>query len=64
VAIKIGIPGMKMILNQLYGFGIRPRRPILPMTAEKGNGIMKNEDMMALFDFEAKLVLEAAHEAS
>jgi len=55
VAIKIGIPGMKMILNRLYGFGKNPRRPILPMSEEQAGLMLENPDLRALLDYEKSL---------
>ncbi|RDW91002.1 hypothetical protein BP5796_02167 [Coleophoma crateriformis] len=59
VAIKIGIPGMKMLLGRLFGYGGRPRRPILPMSQEKGDAIMASEALKVLLDYEAVLAKDA-----
>ncbi|KAH6666710.1 putative dihydrodipicolinate synthase [Halenospora varia] len=59
VAIKIGIPGMKMLLNKLFGYGNKPRRPLLPMSAEKGEEILAIKVLKVLMDFEAQLAAES-----
>jgi len=55
VAIKIGIPGMKMLLDRLYRFGRNPRRPLLPMSMQKGDVVMDHPDLKAILDFERSL---------
>ncbi|TVY84403.1 L-threo-3-deoxy-hexylosonate aldolase [Lachnellula suecica] len=55
VAIKIGIPGMKMLLNRLFGYGNKPRRPLMPMSVEKGDVVMNHKLMKELMAFEADL---------
>ncbi|KUJ15975.1 putative dihydrodipicolinate synthase [Mollisia scopiformis] len=55
VAIKIGIPGMKMLLNRMFGYGKNPRRPLMPITAEKRDLIMAEGVLKELVEFEKSL---------
>lgn len=50
---------MKMLLNKLFGYGNKPRRPLLPMSAEKGEEIMAIKVLKVLMDFEAQLAAES-----
>jgi 4-hydroxy-2-oxoglutarate aldolase len=55
LAMRIGIPGMHMILHNFYGYGLNPRLPLLPMTKEKGEEILASEALKALLSFENTL---------
>lgn len=44
-----------MLLNRLFGYGNKPRRPLMPMTAEKGDTIMGHKFVRELMVFEAEL---------
>lgn len=55
VALKIGIPGIKLMLNRLFGYSPLPRRPLLPMDESKGDEIMKAESIRSLLEFEESL---------
>ncbi|KAF4628240.1 hypothetical protein G7Y89_g9914 [Cudoniella acicularis] len=55
VAIKIGIPGMHWLLNQLFGYDKCPRRPLMPMSAERGNAVMAKKFVKDLMAFEEQL---------
>lgn len=55
VAIKIGIPGMHGLLHELFGYGPNPRRPILPMSAEKSVEILGKPEIQTLLHLEKNL---------
>ncbi|TVY22568.1 putative 4-hydroxy-2-oxoglutarate aldolase, mitochondrial [Lachnellula hyalina] len=55
VAIKIGIAGMKMLLNRLFGYENKPRRPLMPMSVEKGDAVMAHKLVRELIVFEVEL---------
>jgi 4-hydroxy-2-oxoglutarate aldolase len=46
---------MKMLLHRQFGYGEKPRRPLLPMSKEEGSGLLLNEYLTAVFDEEKKL---------
>lgn len=51
VALKLAIPGMKMIMNRLFGFGANPRLPIMPISKDKGDAVMSHPDLQILLAF-------------
>ncbi|EEA23371.1 hypothetical protein TMatcc_002231 [Talaromyces marneffei ATCC 18224] len=55
IALKIGISGMKKLLNQHFGYGDKPRRPLLPMSDEKANEFFASPFLKALLEAEAAL---------
>lgn len=46
---------MKMLLNRMFGYGKNPRRPLMPIAAEKGDLIMAESVMNDLIEFETSL---------
>lgn len=44
-----------MLLNRLFGYGNKPRRPLMPMVAEKGDAVMDHKLVKELMVFEAEL---------
>jgi 4-hydroxy-2-oxoglutarate aldolase len=55
LALKIGIPGMHAILHSMFGYGLNPRRPLMPMLMEKGEEMLASEQLKPLLDFENAL---------
>ncbi|KAH8895534.1 putative dihydrodipicolinate synthase [Thozetella sp. PMI_491] len=51
----IGIPGLKMLVSQRFGYGANPRRPLLAMKNEEGVALMKNKYIAQLLEEEAVL---------
>jgi len=54
-AASAGIREMKYALNKLYGYGVAPRRPLLPLKEEEGEKYMLV--LRELLDMEAELAL-------
>jgi hypothetical protein len=48
-----------MLLNRLFGYENKPRRPLMPMTVEKGDAIMALRFVKELMVFEAELQAKA-----
>ncbi|KAL3458400.1 putative dihydrodipicolinate synthase [Aspergillus heterothallicus] len=55
IALKIGIAGMKKVLNRRFGYGERPRLPLLPMTDSAVENVLENPYWKGLLELEAKL---------
>ncbi|KAL4954526.1 hypothetical protein BDW69DRAFT_183421 [Aspergillus filifer] len=55
IALKIGIAGMKKILNRHFGYGERPRLPLLPMTNAAVEQVFRNQHWNALLEKEDQL---------
>ena len=51
----IGISGMKAVLNQQFGYGIWPRRPLLPMQAQALERVLENGPLKQLMAYELEL---------
>lgn len=58
---KGNVPGMKYLLNKLFGYGKNPRRPLLPYPEAQGEEILKLPEIKELLELEAKLAKEAGH---
>ncbi|KAH8655316.1 putative dihydrodipicolinate synthase [Xylariales sp. PMI_506] len=58
VAQGIGIPGLKMLVHQRFGYCQNPRLPLLPMDDTIGTALMANEYIVKLLEEEAKLAEE------
>ncbi|KAI2708466.1 hypothetical protein CBS147332_6527 [Penicillium roqueforti] len=55
VALKIGIAGMKKLLHRQFGYGDKPRLPLLPMDDKVADTILSSPYLKALLDLEATL---------
>ncbi|KAL5335970.1 putative dihydrodipicolinate synthase [Aspergillus crustosus] len=55
IALKIGISGMKKILNRQFGYGERPRLPLLPMSDAAVEKVLENAYWKDLLEKEAQL---------
>ncbi|KAJ5387965.1 hypothetical protein N7509_010506 [Penicillium cosmopolitanum] len=55
VALKIGIAGMKKLLHRNFGYGDRPRLPLLPMDEKVADTVLSSPFLKALLDLEATL---------
>ncbi|KAJ9143798.1 putative Dihydrodipicolinate synthase [Pleurostoma richardsiae] len=55
IALKIGISGMKRLLNRQFGYGIRPRLPLLPMSDEKAEAVFSHKYLKELLELESTL---------
>ncbi|KAF2113896.1 putative dihydrodipicolinate synthase [Lophiotrema nucula] len=51
-AVPAGVRGMKYVLSRRHGYGIAPRRPLLPLGSEEGEGLMAQ--FKAMLDLENK----------
>ncbi|KAJ5991222.1 hypothetical protein N7499_011764 [Penicillium canescens] len=60
VALKIGIAGMKKLLHRHFGYGDRPRLPLLPMDDNVADAALSSPHLKALLDLEATLGREQA----
>lgn len=49
------IAGMKKLLHRHFGYGDKPRLPLLPMDDETADLALNNPFFMALLEFESKL---------
>ncbi|KAE9404110.1 putative dihydrodipicolinate synthase [Gymnopus androsaceus JB14] len=63
-ATKAGIPGMKSLLNALFGYGHLPRRPLLPVSQGSSKALIGQEAIEQILQEERKLELEAVQEPS
>lgn len=52
---KIGISGMKALLNRLFGYGIAPRRPLLPTKLQVVDKLLGQDSFKQLLQLETKL---------
>ncbi|OKL63407.1 hypothetical protein UA08_01770 [Talaromyces atroroseus] len=50
LALKIGIAGMKKLLNRHFGYGDKPRRPLLPMADDKAQAVFEDPFLTALLE--------------
>lgn len=50
---------MKRLLNRAFGYGILPRRPLLPMDDSKAEEIFSDVRLQRLLDLEATLTMGA-----
>ncbi|KAL2833861.1 putative dihydrodipicolinate synthase [Aspergillus cavernicola] len=57
IALKIGIAGMKKILSREFGYGERPRLPLLPMSDAAVAQVLENGYWKALLELENSLSL-------
>ncbi|KAL4966483.1 dihydrodipicolinate synthase family protein [Aspergillus stella-maris] len=55
IALKIGISGMKKILNRRFGYSERPRLPLLPMSDTAVEKVLENPHWKALLETEDQL---------
>ncbi|KAL4935245.1 hypothetical protein BDV06DRAFT_229007 [Aspergillus oleicola] len=55
IALKIGIAGMKKILTRRFGYGERPRLPLVPMTDAAVEKVLENPHWKALLEKEDQL---------
>ncbi|KAJ5153147.1 uncharacterized protein N7482_009625 [Penicillium canariense] len=55
VALSIGISGMKKLLHRRFGYGDRPRLPLLPMDDTVADAALSSPHLKALLDLEATL---------
>jgi 4-hydroxy-2-oxoglutarate aldolase len=53
--VAVGIPGTKWYLQKTRGYGGACRLPILPLSEEKGQGLLKDERINAFMEVEKKL---------
>lgn len=53
------IPGMKSLLNALFGYGHLPRRPLLPVSQGSSKALIGQEAIEQILQEERKLELEA-----
>jgi len=44
-----------MLLNRLFGYGNKPRGPLMPMSVAKGDAVMVSKFVRELMVFEAEL---------
>ncbi|KAH8655400.1 putative dihydrodipicolinate synthase [Xylariales sp. PMI_506] len=51
----IGIPGLKMLIHQRFGYSANPRRPLLPMANEVGAALMESKYIAAVMKEEQAL---------
>ncbi|KAF5358638.1 hypothetical protein D9758_007748 [Tetrapyrgos nigripes] len=54
-AAKPGIPGMKHLLSQVFGYGPLPRGPLLPLSEARGATLMQDPAIVEILEFEKKL---------
>lgn len=52
IQLKVGIPGMKKLLNRQFGYSALPRRPLLPMTDEEAVPMFSHEFLNKLIELE------------
>ncbi|KIW14814.1 hypothetical protein PV08_07599 [Exophiala spinifera] len=52
---RVGVSGMKAILEKQFGYGGRPRRPLLPMRDELLNALLKDDWLQRLLRYEASI---------
>lgn len=52
---KTGIAGAKWVLDQLEGYGGKPRRPLLPFDESDGKGKQLLEDLKEILEVEKSL---------
>lgn len=52
---KIGIAGMKALLNRSFGYGIAPRRPLLPTKLQVVDKLLSQDSFKQLLQLETKL---------
>ncbi|KAL2835354.1 putative dihydrodipicolinate synthase [Aspergillus pseudoustus] len=55
IALKIGIAGMKKVLHRRFGYGERPRLPLLPMADSVVEKVLDNPYWKELMELEANL---------
>ncbi|KAL4784164.1 putative dihydrodipicolinate synthase [Aspergillus varians] len=55
IALKIGISGMKKLLNRRFGYGERPRLPLLPMSDGAVEKVLENAYWKDLLETEEQL---------
>ncbi|KAH8695470.1 putative dihydrodipicolinate synthase [Talaromyces proteolyticus] len=55
IALKIGITGMKKLLNLRFGYGDKPRRPLTPMTEAKAKSVFEDQFFKNLLNYEASI---------
>ncbi|KZV63512.1 putative dihydrodipicolinate synthase [Peniophora sp. CONT] len=58
-ASNANIPGMKRLLNELFGYGYLPRRPLAPISDAKAEAFLGNQYIQAILDLERKMEVEA-----
>lgn len=51
----MGISGMKMLLNRLFGYGRNPRLPIMPMGKDTGSAFYSRSELRTLLELEISL---------
>jgi hypothetical protein len=54
-ATSIQVPGMKYLLNQVFGYSPMPRGPLLPLSEAKGASMMQDPAVVEILEFEKKL---------
>lgn len=52
---KIGVAGMKALLNSMFGYGGNPRRPLLPFSDQGLENLLQNSWMKQLVKYESEL---------
>ncbi|CAK7221794.1 hypothetical protein SBRCBS47491_004649 [Sporothrix bragantina] len=57
IQLKVGIPGMKKLLNKLFGYSALPRRPLLPMTDEEARPMFTHQYLNELLEREELLAV-------
>ncbi|KAL4875884.1 hypothetical protein BJY04DRAFT_223628 [Aspergillus karnatakaensis] len=55
IALKIGIAGMKKLLSRKFGYGERPRLPLLPMSDVAVDKVLENPYWKDLLEMEQRL---------
>ncbi|EMC93929.1 hypothetical protein BAUCODRAFT_150164 [Baudoinia panamericana UAMH 10762] len=55
VAAGVGVAGMKQILHRRFGYGQKPRRPLLPMSEQKADELLNNHYIESLVAEERRL---------
>ncbi|KAJ5272918.1 hypothetical protein N7478_008043 [Penicillium angulare] len=55
IALKIGIAGMKKLLHRHFGYGDKPRLPLLPMDDQVADSVFDDPFLKALLDLELTL---------
>ncbi|KAJ7578985.1 putative dihydrodipicolinate synthase [Mycena floridula] len=58
-ASKGNVPGMKYLLNKLFGYNARPRRPFLTTSQAKGDALVNSPDIIAILELEKQLAQKA-----
>ncbi|KAI3613063.1 dihydrodipicolinate synthetase [Moniliophthora roreri] len=52
---KVGVAGTKYILNQVFGYNAKPRRPLLPTSEVRGAKLMQESSVKEILALEKKL---------